>query len=180
MAGQPLNTSLYRKVKVRADEKFSSKSSAYKSSWIVREYKKLGGKFKGTKTEETGLTRWFREKWVDLNRPITNANGKVLGYEPCGRDSSSYGKYPLCRPTVRVNSKTPQTWKELSTKELEKARKDKRRHGGRKNVSFGTTRKRPVKKRSIKVEVIPIALAATFGALAVTSLGVWALSPFFE
>ena len=44
---EPINKSLYEKVKKSANKKFSSKTGIYKSSWIVKEYKKRGGKYKG-------------------------------------------------------------------------------------------------------------------------------------
>ena len=54
-----------------------------------------------------GLRRWFKEKWV---RTDTG--------EPCGSGDNvaSSGKY--CRPSRRVNEKTPVTKSELSKSEL--------------------------------------------------------------
>lgn len=49
-----------------------------------------------------GLTQWFKEKWVDLSRPK-----KGGGYEPCGRDDASSGKYPKCVPASRAARMTP-------------------------------------------------------------------------
>lgn len=50
---------------------------------------------------KTGLKKWFGEKWVDLSRPIYK-NGKLVGFEPCGRkkatEQSSTKDYPKCRP----------------------------------------------------------------------------------
>jgi len=48
-----------------------------------------------------GLTRWFKENWVDLSRPK-----KGGGYEPCGRRDASKGKYPKCVPAARAASMT--------------------------------------------------------------------------
>ena len=45
-----------------------------------------------------GLTRWFKEKWVDVK------TGK-----PCGRSKGESRAYPACRPSKRVSSKTPKT-----------------------------------------------------------------------
>ena len=42
-----------------------------------------------------GLTRWFKEKWVDVK------TGK-----PCGRSKGEKRGYPACRPSKRVSSKT--------------------------------------------------------------------------
>lgn len=134
----PLDLKLYQKVKKRADKKFSSKTGIYKSSWIVREYKKLGGRYKSSKKNKDGLTRWFKEKWVDLNRPIRDSKGKVVGYKECGRKSSKMQqKYPLCRPSRRVTSKTPRTIREISKKSIRKAQYDKRLVTSRGNVKFG-------------------------------------------
>lgn len=42
----PLNAKLYAKVKLEAKRKFRVFPSAYASAWIVKEYKKRGGKYK--------------------------------------------------------------------------------------------------------------------------------------
>ena len=53
------------------------------------------------------LTRWFKEKWVDVK------TGK-----DCGRGKDEKGRpYPACRPSKRVSSKTPKTTGEMSSKE---------------------------------------------------------------
>ena len=134
---KPLDQTLYKKVKREADKKFEAPTSAYKSSWIVREYKKRGGKYSKRspkKSKSTGLQRWYREEWVDLNRPIKK-NGKVIGYKKCGRKSSkSKGKYPLCRPSKRITKKTPKTYKELSKGSIKRAKSKKR---GSKRIKFG-------------------------------------------
>ena len=62
-----------------------------------------------------GLDRWFAEKWVDVK------TGK-----PCGRqEGESRRSYPACRPSVRVNNKTPKTSSELSSFEKEKFKRSK-------------------------------------------------------
>lgn len=129
---EPINKSLYEKVKKLANKKFSSKTGIYKSSWIVKKYKELGGKYKGKKSSKSGLKRWYREKWVDLNR---KKNGR---YSQCGRKSSKKGKYPVCRPSKRITSKTPRTFKQISKKSLKKAKLLKAKLRSRGNVQFGT------------------------------------------
>jgi hypothetical protein len=120
---EPKDLKLYKKVKKLADKKFKSPTGVYKSSWIVREYKKLGGKYKGESSGSSGLKRWYKEKWVDLNRPMD----KKGNYHPCGRKSIKKGeKYPLCRPMIRVNKETPRTYKEISKKSIRKAKKEKK------------------------------------------------------
>ena len=135
---RPTNKILYEKVKQLANQKFQSKSGIYRSSWIVREYKKRGGKYSGTKTSSTGLKRWYKEKWVDLNRPIRNSKGKIIDYKPCGRSKiiGSKGKYPLCRPSKRVNKGTPRTYHSISTKSISKAKREKSKIKERGNIRF--------------------------------------------
>ena len=45
----PTNPSLYARVKREAMRKFDVYPSAYANSWVVREYKKRGGKYRGPK-----------------------------------------------------------------------------------------------------------------------------------
>lgn len=145
---EPVDKILYNKVKKMADKKFQSKTGIYRSSWIVKEYKRLGGKYKGKKSQKRGLLRWYKEKWVDLNRPIKSKSGKVIGYKSCGRKSVGLKiKYPLCRPSKRVTSKTPKTFKQISKKNISLAKKRKARVKGSANISF---KKSKLPKRSPK------------------------------
>lgn len=114
---KPTDLKLWEKVKKQADAVYA-KPSAYKSGFIVKKYKELGGKFRSdsaskkiNKTSDKpnkGLTRWFKEKWV-------NQHGTV-GYQH---------KNDVYRPSVRVSSKTPKTWRELSKTRIEKAKRTK-------------------------------------------------------
>jgi len=45
---EPTNKALYSRVTAAAKKKFDVWPSAYASSWVVKEYKKRGGKYKGT------------------------------------------------------------------------------------------------------------------------------------
>ena len=75
-----------------------------------------------------GLTRWFKENWVDVK------TGK-----PCGRQKGEKRGYPACRPSKRVSSKTPKTTKEMSP--AEKAR-FKRAKTGSKKITYQHRRKK--------------------------------------
>jgi len=71
------------------------------------------------------LSRWFKEKWVDVSRKV---DGK---HPPCGRsdadgDSSRKG-YPKCRPSKKVSKKTPKTTSSYSKKEKKSMTRQKRR-----------------------------------------------------
>jgi hypothetical protein len=111
----PKNLKLYKQVKKDADAKFKN-HGIYKSSWIVREYKKRGGEYKGSKpTKKQGLKRWFEEKWTRVGK-----DGKTTN-KPCGRSSKEMKnnvKKGLCRPLKRVTKNTPKTIKELGTEVL--------------------------------------------------------------
>ena len=44
----PTNKKLYASVKAQAKKKFDVWPSAYASAWLTKEYKKRGGKYRGT------------------------------------------------------------------------------------------------------------------------------------
>jgi len=48
------NPSLYRKAKAKAKRKFSVYPSAYANAYMVSQYRKMGGKYKGAKKAEGG------------------------------------------------------------------------------------------------------------------------------
>ena len=80
-----------------------------------------------------GLTRWFKENWVDVK------TGK-----PCGRKKGEKRGYPACRPSKRVSSKTPKTTGEMSS--AEKAR-FKREKTGSAKIKYQHRRKKITKKK---------------------------------
>lgn len=49
MANEPTDKALYARVKAAAKKKFKVYPSAYANAWLVREYKKRGGKYKTVK-----------------------------------------------------------------------------------------------------------------------------------
>lgn len=67
------------------------------------------------------LQRWFKEKWTD-------EKGNVCG-------STENKKTKKCRPSRKVSSKTPKTWKEMSPAEKKKAVAEKKRVGMGKRTS---------------------------------------------
>ena len=78
-----------------------------------------------------GLTRWFKENWVDVK------TGK-----PCGRSKGEKRGYPACRPSKRVSNKTPKTVGEMSA--AEKAR-FKREKTSSKKINYQHRRKKKKK-----------------------------------
>jgi len=133
----PIDKKLYDYVISLANKKFLAPSSIYRSSWIVKEYKKRGGEYSGNINKSQGLLRWYKENWVNLNKPIKSKTGKIIGYEKCGRTSSNNKEqYPLCRPEKRVTKKTPKTYKELTKKQIDMAKIAKKKVTYKKHIKF--------------------------------------------
>ncbi len=106
-----LHKDLYNLVKLKADTIYE-KPSAYKSGYIVKEYKRLGGRYKED-NEERGLQRWFKEKWQDVG----------------------FKDYPVYRPMKIIDKKkTPLTVFEIDKKNLQKQIKLKQIIRGTKNL----------------------------------------------
>ena len=93
---------LYTKAKKKADETYA-RPSAYKSMYIQKVYKELGGRYKGKKKDST--TKWIKEQWIQVI-PFLKDGKKIA----CGEDNK---KTKVCRPMKRINSKTAITLPEL-------------------------------------------------------------------
>jgi len=85
----PIDTELYQRARDEADRVYS-KHSAYKSGFIVKRYKELGGRYIDD-NKPKALDRWFRENWIDIG----------------DKD------YPVYRPTKRISKDTPLTVAEI-------------------------------------------------------------------
>tara|TARA_B100000674_G_C37932160_1_gene958496 strand:- start:762 stop:1634 length:873 start_codon:yes stop_codon:yes gene_type:complete len=134
---KPKDMTLYNKVKARVYKRIP-KHSAYRSGIVVSSYKKAFSKkygsrknpYSGKRTKKRGLGRWFKEKWV-------NQRGEV-GYKY---------KSDIYRPSKRITRKTPTTHKELSRKQIKRARSEKRRTGRVKKFKRKKTRRKRRKMR---------------------------------
>jgi hypothetical protein len=123
MKPSPTNKKLYEKIKEEAKKKFKVWPSAYASGWLVKEYKRRSGKYSGRKTSSSGISRWYKEKWINVC--------KLPKKVSCGRSklSKKWKKnYPYCRPSIRVNKSTPRTASEISIKEIKKRCSRKRKN----------------------------------------------------
>lgn len=110
-----LNPKLYCRIKKKIRKRIDSKGQrwgAYTSGQLVQEYKRKGGKYSGKKKKNSNLGRWYKEKWVDVCHWPKRKS--------CGRKKFSAKKFPYCRPSKRVNSRTPKTAGELSAKQRKK------------------------------------------------------------
>ena len=115
---KPVDKELYEKVKKKVYSQYKV-HSAYRSSALVKAYKeafekKHGDKkaYTGKKDKTSGLSRWHQENW-------RTQEGKTT-YQKKG---------DIFRPTVKVSKKTPTTFKELSKKEIESAKREKAKKG---------------------------------------------------
>jgi hypothetical protein len=104
------NPSLYRKAKTIADKTYK-KNSAYKSMFIVKTYKDLGGTYSTKKTDK-GVARWNKEKWIQVV-PFLEKGEKIV----CGVGGGGKG----CRPSKRIDKDTPTTIQELIKKHGKKS-----------------------------------------------------------
>tara|TARA_R100000995_G_C3360322_1_gene67129 strand:- start:12 stop:293 length:282 start_codon:yes stop_codon:yes gene_type:complete len=87
-----------------------------------------------TKRASGGLSRWFKEEWVDVK------TGK-----PCGRQKGEKRDgYPACRPKKRVSSKTPKTVGEMSSSEKAKFKREKKSSA---KIKYQHKRKKTTKKK---------------------------------
>lgn len=87
-----------------------------------------------------GLTKWFREGWVDISR-----KRKGGGFAPCGRKSARKSKrgYPKCVPA----SKAARMTKSQIRSAVRRKRKAGNPGGKPRNVSTFVKRKRTTKRR---------------------------------
>lgn len=108
------NPELYEKAKQIADETYS-KPSAYKSGFIVKKYKEMGGTYSDTGKEKP-LKRWFAEEWQDVN-PFPSKTS-----------------YPVYRPTKRISKDTPLTVNEINPINLAEQSRLKQRIRGKSNL----------------------------------------------
>jgi hypothetical protein len=115
---QPSNINLYNKVKEEAKQKFKRWPSAYASGWLVKEYKRKGGKYTGKKPlKSQGLGRWFQENWINvckLPKKVSCGQPKI-NYQYC----TLWGPYGT-KSSKKITRKTPRLAKELSKQEIKR------------------------------------------------------------
>jgi hypothetical protein len=133
------DTKLYEKVKEYADQIYQ-KPSAYKSGFIVKTYKELGGTYTND-NKPKNLKRWYLENWENISKP---------------------NEYPVLRPTKKISKKTPLTANEISPLNLRKQIKLKQYYQGKKNLPpfrpSGTETKglKKIKNNNIMPQIIYI------------------------
>lgn len=91
-----LDKELYDEARKRADETYK-RHSAYKSMFIAKTYKKLGGRYKKSSKANPRMERtknWLKEEWIQI-KPYLKDGTK----EQCGRND---GKPNACRPLRNI------------------------------------------------------------------------------
>lgn len=102
------NAALWRRLRKKI-WKENPQNSAYRSGLLVQRYKDAGGKFAGRKPQ-SGLSRWFREEWIDVGHYLRTGKRR-----PCGAEDR---REKYCRPWTRVDAETPVTVREADREAL--------------------------------------------------------------
>ena len=87
------------------------------------------------------LKEWFKERWVDISRPKPGG-----GFEPCGREDASSGKYPKCVPASRAAQMTPE---EIASAVRRKRRAETTQNRDGKKPIYVSTDKEKVEKVNV-------------------------------
>ena len=91
-----LDPDIYKQAVEIADKTYKT-HSAYKSGFIVKKYKELGGRY-GDDGKPKNLKRWYEEEWKDVGNK----------------------SYPVYRPSRIISKDTPLTVKEIDPHNLKK------------------------------------------------------------
>ena len=122
-----VNKKLYASIKDKIKKSIKSRRwGAYDSGRLVREYKAKGGKYRGSKGK-TDLGRWYKEKWVDACAWPKR--------KPCGRKTKE--KIAYCRPSKKVDSKTPKLVQKLTKAQIKSRCNKKKRSPMKRVTKFG-------------------------------------------
>lgn len=121
----PTDGALYNEARNFIMSKYK-KNSAFASGATVKHYKQLFKKKYGEDTppysddnKSKNLKRWFQEKWINVNPVLGIYNDEA---------------YPLFRPTVKVNSKTPSLMQDIPKKRLKEQFELKQKIKGYRNL----------------------------------------------
>lgn len=87
------------------------------------------------------LKEWFKERWVDISRPKPGG-----GFEPCGRNDASSGKYPKCVPASRAARMSPE---EIASAVRRKRRAESTQTRDGKKPIYVSTDKEKIEKANV-------------------------------
>jgi hypothetical protein len=100
----------------------SQKPSAYRSMQIAKLRNYSGNK--SNKKSENDLQKWILERWQNLTARITDGD-KFYKCGEKGKNQKLLNLPSVCRPSVKIDNKTPKIASEFTDKQIEKAIKIK-------------------------------------------------------
>jgi len=118
-----LDQKIYEKAKEIADKTYK-KHSAYKSMFLLSKYEELGGRINKEAKKKSGTERWNKEAWKNLTPFATGEIKKIKDLTACGERTKKQIKSKLpsiCRPTKKINNKTPTLAQEYTKSQIKKA-----------------------------------------------------------
>jgi hypothetical protein len=116
-----LDKKIYDKAKEIADKTYK-KHSAYKSMFLISKYEELGGRINPEAKKKSGTEKWNKEVWKNLTPLATGNIKKIKDLPACGMKGKKQGKLPsICRPTKKIDSKTPTLAQEYTKGQIKKA-----------------------------------------------------------
>lgn len=117
-----VNKNLYIKIKKNISKRLTKQGirwGVYASSELHKKYKSQGGKYYKSIKKQNGITRWFKEKWIDVC--------KLPKIKNCGRKNLNED-YPYCRPMYKISKNTPKTVSEISKDKIKSMCNKKRKN----------------------------------------------------
>lgn len=115
-----------------AVSKFKKYPSAYanlSAAKVCKRRSTKSSKRKSSRKSSNSLNRWQREKWVDVC--TRDSRGR---HPPCSNKRSK--RYPYCRPSKKISSKTPVTASELTPSQKKRLCSRKRKQPQKKMRSL--------------------------------------------
>lgn len=121
---KPADPDLYAAAREGVKARVKRWPSAYASGLVVQEYKARGGTYTSScPRKRGGLTKWFRERWVDVCRPELPPCGRATA----GMTEAQYRRaYPKCRPLSIAQGMTPDERRRACQRKRRRARKTSR------------------------------------------------------
>jgi CRISPR/Cas system-associated protein endoribonuclease Cas2 len=148
-----INKKLYASIKAKIKRSIKARRwGAYDSGRLVREYKAAGGGYTGKKGK-TDLGRWYKEKWVDACAWPKR--------KPCGRKTKE--KIAYCRPSKRIDSKTPKLVQQLTKAQIKSRCAKKKKSPMKRVTKFGGTQEVIDKMRQLMYNQIMASSDASSG-----------------
>jgi hypothetical protein len=120
-----VNKSLYNKIKLRAKKKFKTWPSAYGSAWLVKEYKKQGGKYKKSKKASKKKSKKASKK---KSKKASKKKSKKASKKKSKKKSKKASKKKSKRKSKKASKKKSKKKSKKATKKKSK-RKSKELKG---------------------------------------------------